>query len=157
MLVCGTLCINPNTNADFCGAGANDDTCAEEPGEDCGAGICSNGNCCPTGQVSCGGTCIDPLAEEDFCGASGDCVDDANDATNGSNGADCSTGTCSSGHCCPTGQIWCGTNPGACIDPQTNDQYCGADTDCTGTGDVGDDCLSRTPDWNCDGGVCEAP
>ena len=93
------------------------------PSEDCGE-LCG---VCPPGQIACGGQCINPLTDDDFCGASADC-----EGTNA--GAACAApdhcngaGVC--GPHCQDGFVAC---DGTCINPMTDDNFCGASGDCTG-------------------------
>jgi hypothetical protein len=123
-------------------------------------GVCG----CPSGQVSCmvgavngvGGvlTCIDPTSNSEYCGA-----------TLGSNcqgtnaGTDCSTvvgSTCGGGGTpqvcgCANGGVECAVTPGGggptgnpntntCIDPGTNNQFCGATTGCVVGTSAGQNC-----------------
>jgi hypothetical protein len=60
LVECGGTCIDPLTNRQYCGAGAD---CTADPGEACDPGeICDGaGNCalsCQAGLVDCGGTCL---------------------------------------------------------------------------------------------------
>lgn len=74
-VLCDTDCIDPATDAGFCGArGACD---GDSAGEVCGEGeLCVEGSCeldCPSGEVACDGSCIDPLTNDEFCGANEAC------------------------------------------------------------------------------------
>ena len=79
---------------------------------------------CEDGEVACDGECVDPLSDTEFCGAQGNCEDD--DA-----GELCDEGEiCVEGACeldCLEGEVAC---DGSCVDPLTNDDYCGADAEC---------------------------
>ncbi|MEW5849732.1 MAG: hypothetical protein AB2A00_13020 [Myxococcota bacterium] len=126
---CSGSCVDPQSDEAHCGASG--DCTGGNVGQDCADGqICVNGACsnngCPGGQVMCGGRCVSPESDEDYCGAQGDCQ--------GANaGRSCADGySCEGGQCvisCPTGQIACG---GTCVDPRTDNNYCGAQADCQG-------------------------
>jgi len=152
---CGnTFCINPDSDARFCGAGAN---CTPQ-GRACTAGqICSNGSCQSSScsGVVCGGECIDPKTSAVNCGAQGACSNPTVGDVN-YQGAVCSGGTaCVSGSCvCPFGQILCN---GSCINPQTSPTSCGARGTCSHDARVdhnfkGVDCGA---DASCVGGLCQ--
>lgn len=68
MIDCGTKCVDPLTDNDFCGVGS---TCLG--GAVCGVEeICDSGTCvliCPTGLSNCGGTCVDTNTDENYCGS----------------------------------------------------------------------------------------
>ncbi len=147
---CGEDCIDPMTDNKYCGADAkcaNYSNCAKQ-GNACESGKCVGGtvNDCKPGKVKCGEDCIDPNTDNTYCGADSSCqnytacVDDK---------------TCVGGECsvkpedgkCPEGQVKCGES---CIDPQTNNGYCGADAKC-------ENYRSCEPDWSCHGGECQAP
>jgi hypothetical protein len=134
---CGGQCIDPKTNANFCGASGACGTgdAGGSKGSVCSGGkTCNNGSCslvCGPGTVNCGGACIDPNTSNTNCGATGACG-----VGGGSAGKACTGGTpvCSGGTCsatCGSSQVKC---DGACVDPQTNAGYCGAtlNSDCTG-------------------------
>ncbi len=172
---CSGTCIDPLTNPDFCGAKGTCTTTAQDvndsAGSICPSGqVCSAGACavsCQPNQVKCSGTCIDPTTSLAHCGAKGTCVT-ANGDTTDSAGLDCTLqpGTVCSvdkasgvGSCavkCPTGEVECN---GICVDPLTNDSFCGAKGTCVTTaGDAndsaGDSCTSH-PGTVCDGkGSC---
>src|SRR5581483_5756582 len=79
-----------------------------------------------------------------YCGATSDCM--------GANaGATCSAGQlCMGGQCevfCPPGFVDCG---GACVDPSSNNTYCGATSDCSGM-NAGTTCTATEL---CEGGAC---
>lgn len=89
--------------------------------------VCSDGICgitCVSSQIVCNGQCIDPNTDNRYCGASGSCS-----GTNSGNkcvsGQVCSNGKC--GITCVSSQIVCG---GQCIDPETDNRYCGAKGSC---------------------------
>jgi hypothetical protein len=121
---CGGTCIDPTTNTSYCGAAGNCQ--GTNAGTHCPTSdVCSGGQCalvCQTGLIACGSppTCIDPSTNNTFCGASGNCA-----AAN--QGTQCPSGyVCSAGHCvlnCQTGTVDC---QNSCINPQTNNNYCGA-------------------------------
>jgi len=141
LMDCSGTCTNINTDSEHCGGC----TTACDDGEKCnGSGICAL--TCQTGFIDCNGTCIDPDTDNAFCGATGDCL-----TTNA--GAACVDGEkCDgSGVCaltCQSGLIDCN---GTCVDPNTDNTFCGAITDCTGSND-GTVCLDGQ---KCDGsGVC---
>ncbi len=145
---CGEDCIDPQKNNAFCGADATCEhysDCAKQ-GKTCESGECVGGvvNDCESGKVKCGADCIDPMTDNDHCGADANCenftacVDDK---------------TCVGGECstkpedgkCNDGLVKCGE---ACIDPQTNKSYCGADAECANY----DDCAADGK--TCEAGVC---
>ena len=148
LVACGDTCIDPMNDNSFCGASA--DCAGENAGVICGTGqICAGGVCalnCQAGLLACDGTCVDPQTSQGFCGASGSCTGE--DA-----GVACPDGqVCSLGECavdCAPGLVAC---DGTCIDPDTNNRYCGADDDCRGFDD-GEECPSGEVCFN---GRCEA-
>ena len=83
-----------------------------------------------SGQSLCNGQCIDPESDNRYCGATADCMG-SNAGEKCASGEVCSGGTC--GASCVSGQILCN---GQCIDPDTDNRYCGATGDCQGTNDV---------------------
>lgn len=97
---CGTACVNPLHDRDFCGA----TTCQDEAtdGEVCEALYkCGLGTCepdCPEGEIVCGGACIDPLTSRDYCGAT-TCEDDTTDGELCVLGLQCDAGTCAPDNC----------------------------------------------------------
>ena len=112
----------------------------------CAAGtVCSAGACsttCATGTADCGdGKCRDLSTDNSKCG------------TSCGTAVACAAGqACTAGACvltCAAGQLKCG---GACVDPNTNNTYCGAKTDCAGV-NAGVTCASGKV---CTGGVCAA-
>jgi uncharacterized repeat protein (TIGR01451 family) len=141
---CNGLCINPSNDDQYCGAtGACGAGSAGSAGTQCPAGeVCNAGSCsvsCPGNEINCSGRCIDPSSDQHHCGATAGCG--ANDA--GGAGAQCPSGqVCASGQCsvsCPGSEINCN---GACVDPTTNNQHCGATAGCGtgGSGTTGTNC-----------------
>ncbi|WP_434045103.1 MULTISPECIES: cadherin-like beta sandwich domain-containing protein [Sorangium] len=129
LVACDGTCIDPDTDRDHCGA--TGDCRGDNAGVACLAGeICNGaGTCelsCQSGLVACDGTCVDPATDRDHCGATGDCR--GSDA-----GAACGAGEiCSEGACeasCALPLVACG---GACVDPFSDETYCGATGDCAG-------------------------
>ncbi|MEW5852118.1 MAG: hypothetical protein AB2A00_25240 [Myxococcota bacterium] len=149
---CNGACINPLTDNTYCGArldceGIND-------GQTCPPGYICNGqgSCmldCGDAQITCGGRCADPLTDNQFCGASGACTGDEGGEACGVDHL-CNNGVCEL-HC-ELPRIACN---GGCVDPLSDERYCGATSDCTGE-NGGEVC---TEDHECvDGGcvlVCE--
>jgi hypothetical protein len=135
---CGGSCIDPKTSPQFCGAsGACGAGGNGSPGATCGQGqVCAAGTCatsCPPGEVLCGGLCIDPTSSVAYCGATAGC------GVNGvgSAGFKCVSGqVCSNGSCtatCVPGQLVCPVNGvPTCVNPLTDDTYCGANAPCQG-------------------------
>lgn len=122
---CGTACIDPTSNPEFCNANSTCSTFTR-----CMAGqSCVNGTCttnCSGGSIFCGGRCVDPSNNPQYCGATGDCA--------GMNAGTTCTGAqvCSGGMClgvCPAGTIDCN---GSCVDPLSNRMFCGATGNCMG-------------------------
>lgn len=146
---CGGMCIDAKTNNTFCGIDeqcGNYQTCAT--GEECVDGHCKPTKECAPGQILCGGVCIDPKTNNSFCGIDAQC----------SGFATCSPSeACVDGKCKPflptandcdaeAGEIKCGN---VCINPKTDQLYCGIAADCTG--------YSRCADGAaCVDGVCTA-
>ena len=137
LVQCGDKCVDPETNRFFCGAteGCGVDNLGTV-GDTCGAGeVCASGACglsCQAGLVNCDGECIDPNTSRVHCGATASCSADA--GTTGTvcdPGKVCALGTCSSS--CPVGFVNCN---GTCVDPQSDQDYCGATNGC-GAGDAG--------------------
>jgi hypothetical protein len=122
---CGTECIDPLSNPEYCNADA---TCTMftrcTAGQSCVSGRCRTN--CTAGSIFCGGRCVDPSTDPAFCGASGDCAA-------GNAGTMCmGSQVCSGGAClamCPAGTVDCG---GSCIDPRSNRMNCGASGNCMG-------------------------
>jgi Stigma-specific protein, Stig1 len=155
LLNCDGSCVDPKVDNQHCGAtdacGAGD---SGSPGTACGPGkVCSDGVCgltCQPGLLNCNGKCVDPTTSNQYCGASGACG--AGDA--GSAGQACPSGeVCSAGTCgltCQAGFIACA---GSCVDPLTNNRYCGARGACGagGSGSAGATCASGEV---CSGGLC---
>ncbi|HMJ50523.1 MAG TPA: hypothetical protein VK540_00550 [Polyangiaceae bacterium] len=123
--------------------------------------LCAGSTCaCPGGQVDCGSACIDPASNRTYCGATGDCVAPAP----GLPGTDCALDgrICVSSNCavtCPGTQINCG---GVCIEPSTDETYCGASGACTpGAGPLGTDGINCSTDVGtgalCTGSACACP
>jgi hypothetical protein len=145
LLTCGDTCIDPLTSRSFCGASANCDVDAGTTGTACAEGeVCSAGTCrlsCQPGLLSCGGKCIDPSTDRQFCGATAGCgADGGTTGTPCADGQVCSGGTCQAS--CQGGLVACA---GACIDPSTNNQYCGATPGCGagGAGTAGSACAAN--------------
>jgi hypothetical protein len=149
---CGGRCVDPDTNRVHCGA---TDGCGESggsSGEVCLAGqVCAGGVCdisCPGGLVNCNDVCIDPETSQAHCGASEGC-----DVMLDTAGESCAAGyVCIGGVCelsCPSGLVEC---EGACIDPDTNRQFCGATPGC---GDGESSAGAACPDgFACASGLC---
>jgi hypothetical protein len=70
MIDCGTKCVDPDTDREYCGANQE---CIG--GTVCGAGeICDGGVCflnCPPGLTNCTGSCVDTTTDESNCGDCG--------------------------------------------------------------------------------------
>ncbi|MGI5830595.1 MAG: hypothetical protein ACOX8U_10595, partial [Bradymonadia bacterium] len=135
-------CTDVNTDRNNCGG-----CFTIGSGKQCNPGEqCKNAECkppCSSGEVLCDDECIDPLNNNDFCGAEGACAGNGR-GEKCEKGRVCSAGICSAN--CMIGQILCDEK---CIDPQTDNRYCGAtEGDCTdkqcGSGKV------------CSGGNCSA-
>lgn len=93
-------------------------------------------NCDAESLTECDLACVDVNADARHCGACGvECV----------GGETCVMGRCEL--VCPDEQIICG---GACINPQNNDQYCGARDDCD-PGNQGEACDGG---YSCVEGTC---
>lgn len=102
---------------------------------------------CGEDQVVCEGACIDPLTDRQHCGAADDCL--------GVNaGGPCEEGDrCEGGVCvldCLPGMIDC---EGKCVDPLSNELYCGAEGACDSQETYGDYCDGAEV---CSGGVCRS-
>ena len=121
LVECADFCVDTRYDPNHCGG------C----GAPCvGDDVCSNGLCqpnCAPGWVECNGACVDPNRNSTFCGAVGDCV--------GANaGVTCGLGeVCNgSGVCqvsCQAGNLEC---DGTCVNPLSDEGYCGASADCLG-------------------------
>ena len=147
---CNGTCIDPMTDGMFCGA--TGDCQGANAGVTCGAGeVCDGaGACqlsCQSGLIDCNGTCIDPTTDEAYCGATGDCQGANAGAVCGSGEYCDGTGACQL--TCQPGLIDCN---GTCVDPNTDEAYCGASGDCQGA-NAGAACASGEV---CDGsGSCQ--
>ncbi len=134
---CGDYCIDPNSDREFCGAEGNCEerragtTCQD--GEDCVGGRClslHDALHCPDDQIVCAKDCTDPMTDRNYCGASGDCTGE-NSGTKCGQDDVCRDGVCvSSKDACSDGEINCS---GACVDPQSDANFCGASGDCDGS------------------------
>lgn len=126
LALCEGHCIDPQTDNNYCGAGAD---CESMRGQKCDInnGVsCKNGVCaCAENMVLCNGTCIDPNTDNQFCGAKDGCdTDETRGQTcDTENSIACRDGVCQ----CPEDSVYCG---GKCIDPKTDNEYCGASADC---------------------------
>ena len=143
------VCIKP-TDADTCGA-----TSCSERGNHCPLGQgCINNNCaCPEGTFKHDDKCLSPI-DDSSCGATAD-----------SPGVVCkdTTGHCDpdSGICklCKNGYVQCGKTDdtgkfiGNCIDPSTNDDFCGVSIDC----EVTDKNICINNNMQCEEGKCKCP
>lgn len=99
---------------------------------------------CQDTLLDCEGRCIDPGSSEAFCGASGDCTGpEAGEVCGG--GRVCTGGVCEV--TCLPGLLACDE---ACIDPLTDERFCGATNTCSGA-DAGEVCDAREA---CDSGIC---
>ncbi len=95
---------------------------------------------CPVGQELCDDTCVAVASDIEHCGVCGNaCGDD--EVCDGS-------GTCAA--TCADDTIVC---DGACIDPLTDNDYCGASDDCIGA----DDGVSCPQGFSCEDGLCAPP
>ena len=173
---CGNNVVDGAEQCD--GTALDGETCASL-GYDAGPGLACDENCsfdvsacsssaCPAGGCPTGGYCsVDtdflckcPLYQTS-CGAA--CISLLNDPANcGSCGHVCTGGTaCIGGEChdnCTPPLVKCGNR---CIDPRTDDQFCGASGACTGSND-GTDCTAAQVCLNgqctgCTGGDCTPP
>jgi len=147
-IVCDGLCTDPQQDPRHCGAGG---ACmGDDAGDVCLDGqACAAGRClwrCPVGLLACDGGCIDPHTDANHCGASGDC-------TGPELGQACTADeACEEGACvprCDPGELVC---DGACVDPDSDPQHCGATWQCMGM-DAGEVCQ---PPQVCDQGACES-
>jgi hypothetical protein len=137
---CGGRCVDPSSDPHHCGAtaGCGVGDAGGGAGAQCPSGeVCASGKCsvsCPGNEINCNGTCIDPASSNQYCGATVGC----GTGGMGNAGQNCTTRgeVCTPGGCsvtCPGNEINCN---GTCVDPTTNDDYCGATAGC-GTGDAG--------------------
>jgi hypothetical protein len=159
---CGTVCVNPQTDAQHCGGCGN--ACGNNRA--CVGGTCQGGGC-PSGQLSCGGACVDPQSNEGHCGNCGnacqgnltclggacgcaagtrcgtECVDTQTDSDHcGSCGNSCQGDlTCLSGQCACAAGTKCGNS---CVNTQTNANHCGGCGTTCGSGQtcVGGQCTT---------------
>lgn len=101
---CGTTCEDP---ADTCCDGG----CVDTDTDVAHCGAC--GNPCAEGETCCGGVCANLETDPERCGAC--------------DAVDCpATQMCASGHCCPSGQTWCGSDEeGFCVDTSSSQTNCG--------------------------------
>ena len=96
MVDCGTKCVDPMTDEDYCGVNMN---CLA--GTVCGTGKkCNSGLCllnCPPGQTQCAGLCVDTDTNEGYCGScTNSCV----------SGEMCVSGSCELvASCAPPAQV----------------------------------------------------
>ena len=154
-IACNKKCIDPSVDTTYCGAKGScegiESTSTNYKGENCADNptnkLCSGGNCtssCPSGQIACNNKCIDPKFDNRYCGAKDDC-EGANVGTKCADGEVCSVGSC--GVTCVSGQVLCN---GQCIDPKTDNRYCGASGNCK-EANAGKQCGSGQV---CSGGTC---
>jgi hypothetical protein len=160
---CYDECIRPETDNHYCGAKGNcqdnDPNSENYQGEKCGVGsVCNHGVCecdIESGYVNCSGKCIKP-------NDSSTCVEFVD-------GGECQIRNCSSfnGICksynefyrceCREGLVLCGET---CIDPQTDNQYCGASGLCNSEDDLknfsGKNCKNNLNAPLCANGDCTA-
>jgi hypothetical protein len=96
---------------------------------------------CTDSEIECDGACIDPDTDINFCGATGSC-------RGASSGETCETDEiCVDGECqldCAAGLVLCDDT---CIDPLTNNTYCGAGEGCSAAVNCGET-------LECVGGEC---
>ena len=128
---CNGACANTQYDSQNCGG------C----GKVCGDGLaCSQGSCveaCPDPtQTRCNGVCLDLTTDPNNCGA-------------------CSTG-CTNGNTCASSSCTCvGVQcAGQCIDPMTNNTYCGASAGCAGSSS-GQQCDTSRNEL-CNQGTCRS-
>jgi len=137
---CGGKCVDPMTDAAFCGASG---TCTGlEAGANCGVlGACVDGLCqCIETHTNCGGQCVDTLTHRDYC-----------NPTPGSCGVSCMAGgVCVDGHCaCPADRsLECSTG---CVNPQNDDNACG------GCPEDGGEVCDTANGFSCIDGSCQCP
>ena len=117
-------CVDTSSDPTACGESCTPCRAAE---------ICTLGVCeCLPPRADCTTACADLQTDEGNCG---EC--DLRCAT----GATCAASACG----CPTGQIVCGTAPGACVDTGIDEANCGSCGNPCGTGE------------QCCGGICSDP
>ncbi|MFA5625420.1 MAG: hypothetical protein WC966_10270 [Bradymonadales bacterium] len=139
---CGDDCIDPRTNKEYCGAkGACNSTDADSEdyrGTPCReAESCIDRSCrCPgSGVIYCDGICIDPDTSKTYCGAKGNCKGTIENEDNYKGQTCVGDEICLNGLCqCPgSGMISCNVDGTVkCIDPLSNDDFCGAQMGCVG-------------------------
>ena len=146
---CNNECIDPKTDMKFCGA---DDLCTDaqhcdEATQECRNGVCIALGSCSDGLI-CDGACIDPDKSHDHCGAT---VDDCTDGTQCEESEVCIDGECKDPTSdCQYPNIYC-SDFKKCIDPMTDDEFCGIYSNCTG----GQRCLEQGTEYGCVRGKCE--
>jgi hypothetical protein len=123
LINCNGVCVNPYTDENYCGASGNcsvnndGNVCAS--GEICQSGVCVLAYSPPEGLDECGGTYTFISIDESNCGSCDNrCLP----------GEICNNGTCELS--CQIGLVNCG---GRCIDPNTDQNHCGASGDCRPT------------------------
>ncbi|MBI5497894.1 MAG: hypothetical protein HY904_23020 [Deltaproteobacteria bacterium] len=156
-VVCGTTCIDPTNDDRFCGAtlecgfdgvGSAGQQCDTANFQHCVNRVCTL--VCPPGTFACGNTCVDPAVDNAHCGATPGC----GISGVGSAGSACTGNTACNGNgecsvlCIPP-LVKCGNR---CIDPYSDNTYCGAQLDCTGAND-GTTCATGS---YCSDGLCQA-
>ena len=102
--VCGTTCVNLQTNNANCGGCGN--LCPTTGGKSCQAGVCQ----CPSGAWDCSGTCVYLNSSSTNCGACGNVC---------GNGRTCQSAQCA----CAPGTFECN---GTCVNLQTDSLNCGS-------------------------------
>ena len=130
-IICDNKCVDPKADNIYCGAKAGCTGATQCSGV---TPLCSGGKCvstCIGNQIVCGDRCVDPSSDNSYCGAKGACNNDSISSTD-YKGATCKDGrVCSKGTCaltCETGKIICDNK---CVDPKTDNTYCGAKEGCT--------------------------
>ncbi|MGI5830030.1 MAG: hypothetical protein ACOX8U_07700 [Bradymonadia bacterium] len=140
----GSVCANTQTDPKHCG----DCNKSCNDGEPCDGGKCG----CSKAKAFCNNACIDPKNSNKHCGAKGNCEGNDPDVDN-YEGVECGQERyCDKGACkCRGNLVWCDEK---CIDPNTNQTYCGAKGLCTA--DEGEDFRGVSCDSNshCRGGEC---
>ncbi|MEI9950156.1 MAG: hypothetical protein WDO74_14570 [Pseudomonadota bacterium] len=132
-LNCNGSCVNPASDASYCGATAG---CGlnglGSAGTACAAGLrCEDGACavsCPGAQLDCGGACINPASDSAYCGATAGCGENSV----GSPGVACAPGTvCAGGSCepdCGASLLECNAS---CVNTENDPSHCGScETQC---------------------------